>query len=64
MKNDVASSAAKAGPMLGSNVWLWLQSHDINWWVALATLGYIGLQAYYLIRTKGGAHDAEETPHA
>jgi len=50
--------------MLGSNVWLWLQSHDINWWVALATLGYIGLQAYYLIRTKGGAHDAEETPHA
>ncbi|MDN8001441.1 hypothetical protein QZN00_30420, partial [Burkholderia multivorans] len=40
-------------PAIGSNFWIWLSSHDINWWVALATLGYIGLQSYYLIKNKG-----------
>lgn len=50
---DVASSVAKAAPPLGANWWLWLQSHDINWYVAVATLIYIGLQSYYLIRNKG-----------
>lgn len=53
MKSDLATSAAKAAPAVGSNFWLWLTSHDINWYVALATLGYIGLQAYYLIKNKG-----------
>ncbi|WP_070105622.1 hypothetical protein [Burkholderia plantarii] len=53
MRSDLASSAAKAAPAIGGNYWLWLTSHDINWWVALATLCYIGLQAYYLIRNKG-----------
>ncbi|WP_244122575.1 hypothetical protein [Burkholderia multivorans] len=38
---------------MGSNFWLWLTSHDINWWVAVATITYIGLQAYYLIKNKG-----------
>ncbi|MDR5801516.1 hypothetical protein [Caballeronia sp. LZ001] len=23
-------------------MWLWLGKHDINWWVAVATLAYIG----------------------
>jgi hypothetical protein len=32
---------------------LWLTGHDINWWVAVATIAYIGLQAYYLIKNKG-----------
>lgn len=53
MKSDLATSAVKAAPAVGSNFWLWLTSHDINWYVALATLGYIGLQAYYLIKNKG-----------
>lgn len=53
MKSEVVASAAKAAPAVGSNFWLWLTSHDINWYVALATLGYIGLQAYYLIKNKG-----------
>ncbi|AOK32156.1 hypothetical protein WS67_21465 [Burkholderia singularis] len=53
MKSEIAASAVKVAPAVGSNFWLWLSSHDINWWVALATLGYIGLQAYYLIRNKG-----------
>ncbi|MDN7964946.1 hypothetical protein [Burkholderia multivorans] len=52
-RNDIAASAAKAAPAIGSNFWIWLSSHDINWWVALATLGYIGLQSYYLIKNKG-----------
>ncbi|MDF0501641.1 hypothetical protein POK33_13020 [Burkholderia cenocepacia] len=46
-------SAAKAAPAVGSNFWLWLTGHDINWWVAVATIAYIGLQAYYLIKNKG-----------
>ncbi|MBU9573490.1 glycoside hydrolase family protein [Burkholderia multivorans] len=36
--------------MFGSNFWLWLTSHDIDWWVAVATIAYIGPQAYYLIK--------------
>jgi hypothetical protein len=53
MKNDIAASIVKAAPPTGTNLWLWLASHDINWWVAAATIGYIGLQVYYLIRNKG-----------
>lgn len=53
MKSEVVASAAKAAPAVGSNFWLWLTNHDINWYVALATLVYIGLQAYYLIKNKG-----------
>ncbi|MDR8920565.1 hypothetical protein FEP54_00667 [Burkholderia multivorans] len=53
MKNDLAISAVKAAPAVVSNFWLWLTSHDINWWVAVATITYIGLQAYYLIKNKG-----------
>ncbi len=53
MKNDLAVSAAKAAPAVGSNFWLWLTGHDINWWVAVATIAYIGLQAYYLVKNKG-----------
>jgi hypothetical protein len=64
MKNDIAASAVKVTPTLVSNTWLWLQSHDINWWVALATLGYIGLQAYYLIRNNREGRDGQETHHA
>lgn len=51
--NDIASSVAKAAPPLGANWWLWLQSHDINWYVAAATIVYIGLQAFYLVRNGG-----------
>lgn len=52
MQNEVANSAAKALPPVGSNVWIWLQTHDINWWVAAATLVYVGLQVYVLVRDK------------
>jgi hypothetical protein len=52
MKNDVAASIAKAAPAVGGNFWLWLTSHDINWWVALMTAFYIALQAYVLARDK------------
>ncbi|WP_261316275.1 hypothetical protein [Burkholderia dolosa] len=38
---------------MGGNFWLWLTNHDINWWVAVATIAYIGLQAYYLVKNKG-----------
>jgi hypothetical protein len=50
---DFAASAVKAAPPLGANWWFWFTSHDINWWVALATLIYIGLQSFYLVRNKG-----------
>lgn len=53
MKNDIAASVVKSAPPTGVNLWIWLSGHDINWWVAAATIGYIGLQAYYLVRYKG-----------
>lgn len=52
MKDDVVASAVKASPAVGVNAWLWFTSHDINWYVALATLAYILLQAYVLVRDK------------
>ena len=51
--NDLSAGAAKVAPPVGANYWLWLSSHDINWWVAVATIAYIGLQAFYLIKNKG-----------
>lgn len=48
----VASEVVKASPAVGANAWLWLTHHDINWFVALATLIYIGLQAYVLVRDR------------
>lgn len=54
---DIAASAVKAVPPLGANWWLYFESHDINWYVAAATLVYIGLQSYYLIRNKGRRSD-------
>lgn len=50
---EIAASAAKATPPISANVWLWLSSHDINWYMAAATIVYIGLQAYYLVRNNG-----------
>lgn len=50
---DMAASAAKVTPPVGANVWFWLTGHDINWWVALLTIGYIVLQAFYLIKNNG-----------
>jgi len=50
---DIAASAVKAVPPIGANWWLWLQSHDINWYVAAATIAYLSLQAFYLIRNNG-----------
>jgi hypothetical protein len=50
---EMAASAVKATPPVGANVWLWLAGHDINWWVALLTIGYIVLQAFYLIKNNG-----------
>ncbi|WP_112177128.1 hypothetical protein [Paraburkholderia unamae] len=52
-RSDLAASVVKAAPAVGGNFWLWLQSHDINWWVALLTAGYILLQAFYLIKNGG-----------
>jgi hypothetical protein len=40
--HDIAASAVKVAPPVGVNYWLWLTGHDINWYVAAATLVYIG----------------------
>jgi hypothetical protein len=55
--NDIATNAVKAAPPIGVNYWLWFSSHDINWWVAIFTIAYICLQAYYLIKNKGRKGD-------
>lgn len=54
---DIAASAVKAVPPIGANWWLWLESHDINWYVAASTIAYIGLQGFYLIRNNGRRGD-------
>ncbi|MDR5771012.1 MULTISPECIES: hypothetical protein [unclassified Caballeronia] len=41
MNDEFVASAAKCAPVAGGNMWLWLGKHDINWWVAVATLAYI-----------------------
>ena len=58
--NDAAASLAKATPPVGANAFLLLTSHDINWYVAAATLVYIGLQSYYLIRNNGRRSNNEQ----
>ncbi|MDR5756510.1 hypothetical protein [Caballeronia sp. LZ035] len=50
MKNDMAASAATTAPAMGWNFWLWLSDHDINWWVAVATLAYIGASFAFALR--------------
>lgn len=55
--NDLAASVVKVSPPIGVNWWLWFTSHDINWFVAAATIFYILLQSYYLIRNKGRKGD-------
>lgn len=54
---DIAASAAKSIPPIGANWWLWLESHDINWYVAASTIAYICLQGFYLIRNNGRRGD-------
>jgi len=60
MKNDIAKIAVQSAPAVGGSGfqwWQWLSTHDLNWYLAAlvsaATLFYIGLQSYYLIRNKG-----------
>lgn len=55
---DLGASAAKAVPAVGANWWFWFSTHDINWFVALATLVYISLQVYVLVRDKVVKHTA------
>ncbi|UXC34771.1 hypothetical protein [Cupriavidus gilardii] len=52
IQSEVTASAVKATPPVASNFWIWLQTRDINWWVAAATLVYVGLQVYVLVRDK------------
>lgn len=52
LQNDTAASIAKVSPPVGANFFLWLSTHDINWWVAVATLIYVGLQVYVMVRDK------------
>lgn len=60
MKNEIAKSAIQAAPPVGVTGWQWwnwFAGHDLNWYLAalvsVATLFYIGLQSFYLIRNNG-----------
>jgi hypothetical protein len=60
MKNDIAKAAAQSIPPVSVNGWQWwnwMAGHDLNWYLAVmvsvATLFWIGLQSYYLIRNNG-----------
>lgn len=43
MKNDFVVSVVKVVLVVGSNFWLWLIGYDINWWVVVVMIVYIGL---------------------
>jgi len=52
MKEELSTAAAKAAPpvaVTGSSVFLDLTLND---WVAIATLAYLALQAFFLIRNE------------
>ena len=60
-----AGDFLKMAPPTAANFYIWLTSHDINWYVALATLLYVSLQIYVIARDKilpkrksrkGGSH--------
>lgn len=60
MKNEITKSVAQSALPAGVNGWQWwnwISGHDLNWYLAalvsVATLFFIGLQSYYLIRNKG-----------
>lgn len=48
MKAVIAAEGAKSAPPLSITVMAWMSGLTLNEYVALATLGYIGLQALYL----------------
>ncbi|MEM5371960.1 hypothetical protein V4C53_38900 [Paraburkholderia azotifigens] len=50
MRQDLAASAVKGAPVAGGNFWIWLNGHDINWWVAVATLAYIAASFVLALR--------------
>lgn len=50
MKDEIAVAAAKSAPPLAVTSSHVMFNLTLNDWVALATLVYIGLQAFFLIR--------------
>lgn len=50
MKDEIAVAAAKAAPPVAVTSSHVMFNLTLNDWVALATLFYIGLQAFFLIR--------------
>ncbi|KUY54292.1 hypothetical protein [Burkholderia sp. RF2-non_BP3] len=61
MTSDLAASAAKVAHTVGCNFWLWLIIHSVNRWVAVATIAYVGLQAYYVVKNSGKRALLDET---
>ena len=49
MKQEVAQEAVKSAPPVAITGFAWMNGLTLNEMVALATLGYIGLQALYLL---------------
>lgn len=49
MKGDIAQEGLKAAPPVAVSASVWMGGLTLNEVVLLATLGYIGLQAAYLI---------------
>ena len=49
MKSDIAHESLKSAPPVAVTGWAWMNGLSLNEVVALATLGYIVLQAGYLI---------------
>ena len=49
MKSDIAHESLKSAPPVAVTGWAWMNGLSLNEVVALATLGYIVLQAGYLL---------------
>lgn len=49
MKGELAQESVKSAPPVAITGWAWMNGLSLNEVVALATLGYIALQAGYLV---------------
>lgn len=52
MKEEIAAAATRAAPPVAVTGTQWIFDLTLNQWVQVATLAYIVLQAFFLIRNE------------
>ncbi|NPT50715.1 hypothetical protein GNZ10_13505 [Ralstonia sp. 3N] len=47
MRKEIATAVAQTGPVVISDVWLWLINHELAWFVSALTIVWILSQLYW-----------------